>query len=228
MGVADNRREGCDGCERFVALGRLTTVSMPDGTQVACCPTCTPHARAAAERAELDTARATCEGCRSTVETATIEDVVLSDGTVLSLCPSCRARRPESDTDGTGGSASASRARSAHEASGASSTELAPSKRLCGHCREWIRGEPYRVTLVDDRIESLCPSCKETANDEGVVVDVAMRRVDAREILDVATDASAKEIRAAFQEQVKHAHPDRATGTREAFRLVREAYERLQ
>ncbi|ELZ14255.1 heat shock protein DnaJ domain-containing protein [Halovivax asiaticus JCM 14624] len=228
MGVADNRRKGCDGCDRSVVLGRLTTVSMPDGTQVACCPTCTPHARAAAARAELDTASAACEGCRSTVGTADVEDVVLTDGTVMSLCSACRARRPNRGDDGTGSSTTTSDARSAPDADVAASTEIAPSKRLCGHCREWIRAEPYRVTLVDDRVESLCPTCKETAVDEGIVVDVAMRRVDAREILDVDEDASAEEIRVAFQEQVKHAHPDRPTGTREAFRLVRDAYERLK
>ena len=219
MGVADNRREGCDGCDRAVALADLTTVSMPDGTRVACCPQCTPHARTAAEKlAELDTNTDTCDGCNGTYKTTELEDVVLTDGTVITVCGRCLEDVPgrSSRIDGRSG-----------EGEDAGSTEIARRKNLCSHCHKWIDAELYHVTVLDGRTEELCPDCKEQAVDEGVVTDVKMRRVEAKEILDVPDDADADEIRRAFLTQIKRAHPVRDTGSREAFRLVKEAYDRL-
>lgn len=215
MGVADERREGCDGCDRAVALTDLTTVSMPDGTRLACCPQCVPHARVAADKlAELDTNTDACDGCDDTFKTADLQDVVLTDGTVITVCPTCLAEVPgrSSVGDGPGGFAS---------------TEIARRKNLCSHCHEWVEAERFHVTVLDGRTEELCPDCKDAAVDEGVVTDVKMRRVEAREILDVDDDAEDEEIRQAFLTQVKHAHPDRDTGSRAAFRLVKDAYDRL-
>lgn len=219
MGVADERREGCDGCDRAVSLADLTTVSMPDGNRLACCPRCTPHARVAAEKlAELDTNTDTCDGCTDTYRTYDLEDVVLTDGTVITVCSACLEEVPgrSSTIDGR-----------INEVSGFESTEIARRKDLCSHCHEWTDEELYHVTVLDGRTEELCPDCKDKAADEGIVTDVKMRRVEAREILDVDANAGADEIRQAFLTQIKNAHPDRDTGSQEAFRLVKNAYDRL-
>lgn len=219
MGVADNRRKGCDGCDRAVAVADLTTVSMPNGTRVACCPRCTPHAREAAKKlAELDTNKGTCDGCRGTFKTAALKDVVLTDGTVITVCATCLEEVPGRSSESPG---------STDGPDESPTTEIARRKNLCSHCHEWVDEERFHVTLLDGRTEELCPACKESAVDDGIVVDVKMRRAEAREILAVEEDAGAEAVRRAFLTQIKRAHPDRATGTREAFRLVKAAYDRL-
>lgn len=219
MGIAENRRRGCDGCDRAVAVADLTTVSMPNGTRVACCPQCTPHAREAAKKlAELDTNKDSCDGCNGTFETARLEDVVLTDGTVITVCPTCLEEVP--------GRSSGSPT-SMVDSDESTTTEIARRKNLCSHCHEWVEEERFHATLLDGRTEELCRVCKESAVDDGIVVAVKMRRTRAREILGVGEEAGAEEVRRAFLTQIKHAHPDRATGTREAFRLVKEAYDRL-
>ncbi|HEY8571708.1 DnaJ domain-containing protein [Phenylobacterium sp.] len=50
----------------------------------------------------------------------------------------------------------------------------------------------------------------------------------ARDLLGVGPLASAAEIRRAFREAAKHAHPDRPGGSPERFRAVTDAYQRLQ
>ena len=50
----------------------------------------------------------------------------------------------------------------------------------------------------------------------------------AREVLGVGPFFSAGELRRAFREAAKRAHPDRAGGGAERFRQVVEAYHRLQ
>ncbi len=54
-----------------------------------------------------------------------------------------------------------------------------------------------------------------------------MSRTRAREILGVDPDASEADVRRAYREQVKAVHPDRG-GDPDAFRRVKQAYERLQ
>ncbi|WP_255151350.1 J domain-containing protein [Halorarius halobius] len=61
----------------------------------------------------------------------------------------------------------------------------------------------------------------------GNVQFVAPRETEAREVLGVDRDASPEEIRAAYREQVKDAHPDHG-GSEEAFKRVRWAYEYLR
>ncbi|WP_290819203.1 J domain-containing protein [Halovivax sp.] len=218
MGVVDERHEGCDGCGRTVALNELTTVSMPDGDTLACCPQCEPHARTAADKlAELDTNRDECDGCQSEFKTASLDDVVLTDGTVLTLCRSCLREVPGRNRGD----------RAAANSGDAETAEIARRKDLCSQCHEWVDDELYRVTLLDGRTEELCPFCKESAENDGIVTDVKMRRAEAREILDVEPSASPREIRRAFLTQIKHAHPDRRSGSREAFKLVKEAYDQL-
>lgn len=217
MAVVDDRRVGCDGCDRTVPLEDLTAVTMPGGQRVACCPDCVPHARTVTERdGSLDQRRAACDGCADTVLATDLEEVTLEDGTAVACCPSCvsEARGYEGGTE-TGSSA-------------ASGSGADGDRPRCSQCRERVREEPFRVTTIDDRTERLCPDCKADAETRGVVADVAMRTTEAREVLGVDADATDAELRAAFHRQVKRAHPDRKSGSRSAFELVREAYERLR
>ena len=217
MGVADERREGCDGCNRSIAVGRLRTVSMPNGNSIACCPQCEPHARAAIKKlVELDTRRGDCDGCLAEFKPRTLEDVVLTDGTVVTICPDCLREVP-----GRAGNADRGRDVAGEK------TEIAGRKSLCSQCHEWFDDELYQVTLLDDRSETLCESCKASAEAEGIVIDVQTRRTEAREILDVEPGADEDTVRRAYLTQIKNAHPDRNTGSREAFRLVQAAYDRL-
>lgn len=89
------------------------------------------------------------------------------------------------------------------------------------------------MAVADERREG-CDGEFPRANLEDVVLpdgvvatEVAMRESRAREILDVGPAATEAEVRNAFFQQVKHAHPDRETGSRSAFKLVKEAYDRL-
>ncbi|WP_226479064.1 J domain-containing protein [Natrinema amylolyticum] len=247
MGVVGDRRTGCDGCDRSVALENLTTVTMPDGERVACCPACEPHARAAARTAgSLDQRRETCDGCTETTLADDLEEVVLDDGTVLTCCRSCAAEAPDRDgagddggTDsddgadgddegGDGDTGGATTRGSDTAASDPTDGESDENRAICSQCRERVAEERFRVTTIDDRTERLCPDCKAEAEADGIVVDVAMRKRRAREVLGVDADASDDAIREAFHGQVKRAHPDRQTGSRSAFGLVTEAYERLR
>lgn len=221
MAVADDRQAGCDGCGRTVPLEELTAVTMPDGDRVAVCPRCEPHARAAArEPYSLDQRRDACDGCTGTFLENELEDVVLEDGTVLSCCPSCRAAAPSADGDAADDADTAS----VDDEGSTDSTD----ESLCTQCREWVAVELYRVTTVDDRTERFCPDCKESAEDDGIVKSVEMRTTEALEVLDVGRDATDAELKRAFHEQVKRAHPDRQSGSQSAFKLVQEAYERLR
>lgn len=242
MAVADDRQAGCEGCGRTVPLEKLTAVTMPNGEQVACCPRCEPHAREAARKcSSLDQRRDACDGCTRTVLESRLEEFVLEDGTVVSCCPSCVADAPGSDADspssnsGTGpesksGSRSeanatdGSTAEAATDADGASSGE----RNVCPQCNEWVNAELFRVTTVDDRTERHCPSCKEAAERKGIVKDVAIRKTKAREVLGVEPGASDERLREAYHEQVKRAHPDRKSGSKTAFQLVKDAYDRLR
>lgn len=222
MAAVGERRAGCDGCGRTVALEDLTTVTMPDGERVACCPECEPHARAAARKgSSLDQRRAACDGCTETVLEAELEDVVLSDGTVLTCCPSCAAEAPGSD-------AGAESDGSATGRTDATESDDADGRTRCTQCRERAAEERFRVTTVDERTERLCSDCKADAEERGIVADVAMRKTEAREVLGVEPGVSDDRLRDAFHEQVKRAHPDRESGSESAFKLVREAYDRLR
>lgn len=232
-------RTGCDGCGRTVPSDESATVVMPNGERVTCCPHCEPHARAAAgsttdeadtgtitENQSLDRRRDTCDGCRSPFRKTELEPLVLGDGTVIACCPSCVADAPTGNgNDGSTISATDSSngaVRSSHD----SATD--EKKPRCSQCNEAVTAELFRVTTIDDRTERLCRACKNDAEADGIVTNVDMRTSRAREVLGVDEDATAEEIRAAYHRQVKRAHPDRKSGSRSAFQLVTEAYERLQ
>ncbi len=220
MAVADERREGCDGCGRTVALKELTTVTMPDGERMACCPSCEPHAREVADKlAALEESRGTCDGCTTTFPKSELEDVVLTDGTVVTCCPDCLSEVPGTDETTT---------ESAETTETAETTEIATRKNLCSQCHEWVTEELYHVTTIDGRTEEMCEDCKYLSEQKGVVNNVKMRRGEAREILRVDADATQQEIRQAFLTHVKHAHPDKKGGSESAFKLIKEAYDRLR
>ena len=226
IAVVGDDRVGCDGCGRTVTLENLTTVTMPDGQRVACCPDCEPHARASARKGgSLDQRRDTCDGCTGTFPVADLETVVLDDGTVLTCCPSCATEAPTATCD----DASAPDAGGATDAGPATDSEPADTDRYrCTQCHDQLAEEPFRVTTVDERTERLCVECKATAEDRGIVAAVDMRKTRAREILGVAPDVTDDELRAVYHDQIKRAHPDRKSGSRAAFQLVTEAYERLR
>ncbi|AFZ74707.1 J domain-containing protein [Natronobacterium gregoryi] len=234
-------RVTCDGCDRTVPRAKLTTVTMPDGSQVACCAQCEEYARAAAERLDdgygsMADQRTVCDGCRQPVPDQDFEEIVVADGTVLSCCPSCvteatrrddvkrRSRAQlESDTESTDASS---------EPNGDGLDEAdRPATDHDGHCtqcRDQVSVERFRVTTVDGRTEWLCPACRDEAERNGIVESVAMRETKAREVLGVSANASLEELHRAYRKQVKRAHPDRKSGSRSAFQLVTEAYERLR
>ncbi|MFC4541982.1 J domain-containing protein [Halosolutus amylolyticus] len=212
MAVAGERQAGCDGCGRTVPLEELTTVTMPDGETVVCCPACAPHARAAAEKsASLDQRRETCDGCAGEFLETELEAVTLPDDTTIDCCPSCLDTAPQQDED----------------ADETTSDGGADDESLCRQCNEWVREELFRVTTIDGRNERLCPSCKEQAEEDGIVRDVELRKSRAREILGVEKGASDEAIREAYHEHVKRAHPDQKSGSKSAFQLVKGAYDRL-
>ncbi|MDQ2051932.1 DnaJ domain-containing protein [Natronolimnohabitans sp. A-GB9] len=224
MAVADDRQGGCEGCGRTVPLDELTVVTMPDGERVACCPRCEPHAREAARKcASLDQRRATCDGCTETYLETELADVVLDDGTVIDCCPTCMSKVPGNGSDDEDDATATSATESTGDENAADG-----EKNLCMQCNEWVDVELFRVTTIDDRTERFCPTCKERAESDGIVRDVDMRKTRAREVLGVDEDATAEELRTAYHEQVKRAHPDRQSGSKSAFKLVSEAYERLR
>ncbi len=227
MAVVGDRRPGCDGCGRTVALEDATTVRMPDGDQVVCCPDCEPHAKAAARKGgSLDQRRDACDGCTATVPVAELEDVVLDDGTVVTCCPSCAAEAPTRSSDDVGGARTAeSDATSGSDRATANDVD---ERGRCTQCREDVSEELYRVTTIDERTERLCPDCKADAEESGIIAAVAMRKRRAREVLGVDANVTEDELRTAYHEQVKRAHPDQQSGSKSAFALVTEAYERLR
>ncbi|SDQ61595.1 DnaJ domain-containing protein [Natronobacterium texcoconense] len=227
---------------------------MPDGSRVACCPQCEEYARAAAERlsddgstGSVDHQRTACDGCGQPLPERDLEEIVVADGTVLACCPACvteatsrddvkrRSRsRLESGSEPTTESTNAASTPTDSEepddgADGDENQDLATEEySRCTQCRDRVSDERFRVTTVDGRTERLCPSCKDEAERNGIVESVAMRKTKAREVLGVSSDASMEKIHSAYRTQVKRAHPDRKSGSRSAFRLVTEAYERLR
>ncbi|ELY42602.1 J domain-containing protein [Natronorubrum sulfidifaciens] len=229
MAVADDHHAGCDGCGRSVPLEDLTAVTMPDGERVACCPRCEPHAREAARKcSSLDQRRGTCDGCTSTVLEAELEDVVLSDGTVVACCPTCVTKVPDTDAETTVTESQGDTKQSPTDEERVDTEPESDETALCTQCNEWTSAEPFRVTTIDGRTERLCPPCKDSAERDGIIKDVDIRKTRAREVLGVDPGATNDQLRTAFHTQVKRAHPDQQSGSKSAFQLVRDAYERLR
>lgn len=103
----------------------------------------------------------------------------------------------------------------------------ARTRNTCDQCGGEFSTELYRVTTIDDRTEELCADCKDDCVDQGIVTDVELRRAQAFEVLGITGNADDEEIRQAYVERVKEAHPDSEDGNRSEFMLVKEAYDRL-
>lgn len=204
MATAEERRVQCEGCGRRVVIAELTTVSLPEET-LACCETCADHVTAVAT-AHGSTRE--CDGCGADITNSDPAEIDLPDGTTVTCCSHCAtswddtAEEPET-------------------------TEIATQRSLCSQCHEWHDGELFHVTTIDGRSEKLCPACRQDAEERGVIKDVAMRTQEAREILGLEEGADETAIREAFHQQIQRAHPDRSTGSQSAFKLVKEAYDRL-
>lgn len=213
MATDADRREPCDGCGRSTPLDELTAVTVPGGT-VAVCPDCRSHARSVAKRAGPR-----CDGCADVVPGGDLADVRLPDGAVVSVCPDCRDAVPDDAAspagEGTGPDDADPSADGADPA----------DRERCSQCRD--PGDLVPATMADGRTERLCPDCLEATRDEGIVASTGMRASRAREVLGVDGTATDEEVRGAFLEAVKTAHPDRPTGSRAAFERVVDAYERL-
>ncbi|RQG90001.1 J domain-containing protein [Natrarchaeobius halalkaliphilus] len=237
MTVTEKNRAGCDGCGRTVPLEKLSTVTMPNGDAVACCPHCEPHARRAAESVStLDQRRNSCDGCESVFLESELEEIPLADGTVVSCCRSCAKTSSDGNATATAeddanrsGDDGRTDDRGQGEIVEEPTDELGDEQSYrCTQCTELIEVEPFRITTVDGRTERFCPSCKERAKADGIIASVAMRKTKARDVLGVEKGASPDEIQTAYRGQVKRAHPDRPTGSLSAFELVTDAYERLR
>jgi DnaJ-class molecular chaperone len=87
--------------------------------------------------------------------------------------------------------------------------------------------ELFEVVTVADRVEEFCPPCKERARRQGVVREVRMRRAEAYDVLDLDSGRAEAVVRDAYLSRIKEVHPDNDDGSREAFRRVQRAYERL-
>lgn len=234
MAVVDDRQVSCDGCGRTVPLEELTAITMPDGEQVACCPRCEPHAREAAQKcSSIDQRRRSCDGCTDTILASRVEDIVLEDGTVLTCCPECASQAPTSNSASGSPSHETDDAKRTAETTDDTRTRGHPEstdgdETLCTQCNEWVTAERFEIITIDGRSERFCPPCTETAKENGIVKAIGMRKSEARDVLSVDPNASNEEIRAAFHREVKRAHPDQKSGSRSAFQLVTDAYERLQ
>ncbi|WP_267642977.1 J domain-containing protein [Haloarchaeobius amylolyticus] len=224
------RRRECDGCSREFALDNLAVVDMPGGTQSICCPECKWYAESVSTTAELGDRQRECDGCTTTFPVSELEEIVLSDGTSVLCCPTCREHAPEpTATD----EVDDEQRKDAERETASELAEKDPSKaiqtrNLCTQCKEWCSVELYPAEINDSRTENLCPDCLEIARSRGIVTEVGMRRADAYDALGIEPVDDAGELRDAYIDRVKDVHPDRAGGSREAFKRVQRAYERLE
>lgn len=206
----EGRRGDCSGCGERFDVNDMTAVELDDGTTVACCEDCAAYARAAARTTDGDSAfegGAVAEtATHSTADGATVDDggseVASDDG-----------------SDATGESTA--------EAGSVEETALADTTSICDQCGDWVDVELFEVVTAADRVEEFCPPCKERARRNGVVRDVRMRRAEAYEVLDVDPGRAEAVVRDAYLSRIKEVHPDNDDGSREAFRRVQRAYERL-
>ncbi|WP_435345489.1 J domain-containing protein [Haloarchaeobius sp. HRN-SO-5] len=222
-------RHACEGCGRVFSLDNLTTVTMPGGSQTACCPECREYAETVASgESDIDQRQRECEGCTRKVLVSELEEVILPDGTGVLCCSSCAEHAPRRD----GGSDASHRnerqeAETAVELQSRDPSKASRRRNLCQHCNDWYSIELYRVVTLDDRTEKFCPDCVEDARDEGIIKDVRMRRTEAYEVLGCTGFTDEDDLRDTYVERVKEVHPDREGGSRAAFKEVQRAYERL-
>ncbi|WP_323676335.1 J domain-containing protein [Halorubellus sp. PRR65] len=212
----DGHRGDCSGCGERFDVNDMTAVELDDGTTVACCEECASYARAAA-RTTSD-ADAFGENADDNARDAERADA--------------DTERADSDADGAGEAGvpdadSDEEAVEAVDAADVEETALAETPSICDQCGDWVDVELFEVVTATDRVEEFCPPCKDRARRNGVVREVRMRRAEAYAILDVDPGRAEAVVRDAYLSRIKDVHPDREDGSREAFRRVQRAYERL-
>lgn len=163
--------------------------------------------------------------------------VALDDGTTVACCGTCAsyARGATRTTDdATHGSPATpdgdrieTRAGSTPAAEDGDATAFAEPASVCDQCGDSVQVEPFEVVTVADRVEEFCPACKNRAHRDGVVREVRMRCAEACDVLDVDPDRAEGVVRDAYLARLKEVYPDSDDGSREAFRRVQRAYERL-
>ena len=218
----EGRRGDCSGCGERFDVNDMTAVELDDGTTVACCEDCAAYARAAARTTEGDSAfdgAAVSERHQndSTASNSTAGDPTARDSNADTSAGSDGAERVGNENDATSG---------AGDGSG-EETALAETASICDQCGDWVDVELFEVVTAADRVEEFCPACKERACRNGVVREVRMRRAEAYDVLNVDPGRAEAVVRDAYLSRIKDVHPDSDDGSREAFRRVQRAYERL-
>jgi hypothetical protein len=244
------QRGECEGCGTTRPVDEFETVTLPDDSTVAVCEKCREHAESMSRRTGVEGRRGDCSGCGERFDVNDMTAVELDDGTTVACCEHCAAyaRAAAQTTDGDSafdGSAAngagvdddsaAVATDDARDASGGSTAEaevveetaLAETTSICDQCGDWVDVELFEVVTAADRVEEFCPPCKERARRNGVVREVRMRRAEAYDVLNVDPGRAEAVVRDAYLSRIKEVHPDSDDGSREAFRRVQRAYERL-
>ncbi|NHN40432.1 J domain-containing protein [Halorubellus sp. JP-L1] len=244
-GAVARQRGECEGCGATDAVDEFETMSLPDGSTVAVCEDCREHAASMSRRTDVDGHRGECSGCEEPFDVSDMVALELDDGTTVACCDECAkyaraaarttTNEPDYDADAqrstasddstTGDSNAGARPESAIEED--AETALVESPSICEQCGDWVDVELFEVVTVHDRVEEFCPPCKDRARRNGVVRDVRMRRAEAYDVLDVDPGRAEAVVRDAYLSRIKAVHPDSDGGSREAFRRVQRAYERL-
>lgn len=226
--IAVVERHACDGCDREFSLETLHAVTLPGGSRAVCCPECREYAETVnGAQAEIGHRRRECDGCTDEFLVSELSEVILSDGTSVLCCSDCAGHAP-SDDAGTGSRRDEStEAETAAELGSKEPSKASRRRNLCASCTDWYSIELYQVVTVDDRTEKFCPDCVEDGRAEGIIAEVRMRRAEAYEVLDASGFADEADLRNAYVDRVKEAHPDREDGSRDEFKRVQAAYERL-
>lgn len=237
----------CSGCGESYPVTELTAFDLPDGETVACCTDCAEHARSLSQQSDVSGDGFECSGCGDAVPIGEREAVELDDGTTIVCCEEC-AEYARAATKTTTDGGSRNRRDSGgwqYDQSGGHSTQtdtattstsgsdesaalaLAESPSVCDQCGDWVDVELFEVVTIDDRTEAFCPQCKDRARKKGVVKEVRMRRREAFRTLDLSPGVDETVVRDAYLSKIKRVHPDTKQGSKEAFRRVQRAYERL-
>lgn len=211
----DHQRATCDGCAQSVPETDLETLMVTDGTTLSCCRSC---AIEAAKRDDVFRPGGVDRDSGSGPDSSTRTETGTTNASDVS---SSRSDSSDDGIDGTGSSLT-------DDCDSDRDRDRDRTRNRCTQCRDAVAVERYRVTTIDGRTEWLCPACKDEAEENGILESVAMRTTRAREVLGVGDDATLEEIHEAYRVQVKRAHPDRRSGSRSAFQLVTDAYERLR
>ena len=252
--TADASQRGeCEGCGTTRPVDAFDTVNVADGETVAVCDDCREHAESMSRRTSVDGHRGACSGCGEAFAVSDMTAVELDDGETVACCEECASYaraatratsddRPFADADehehAPSGGDDTAEAGDATAPAGDADAEtavggddgelaLAEAPSVCDQCGDWVDVELFEVVTAADRVEEFCSPCTDRARRNGVVREVRMRRAEAYAVLDVDPGRDEAAVRDAYLSRIKDVHPDREDGSREAFRRVQRAYERL-